>query len=108
MEQSLLQKVKEQLLRHEGLRLKPYRCTAGKLTIGVGRNLDGVFLAYREDDGFTDLSADGVIHSVFHEGTAESDISITRVETLFKVFLFKISNRVFTLGVGLHIGITLI
>ena len=40
MEQSLLVRVKEQLIRHEGLRLKPYRCTAGKLTIGVGRNLD--------------------------------------------------------------------
>lgn len=25
---------------HEGVRLKPYRCSAGKLTIGVGRNLD--------------------------------------------------------------------
>lgn len=25
---------------HEGLRLKPYRCTTGKLTIGYGRNLD--------------------------------------------------------------------
>lgn len=33
----------EELLRfHEGLRLKPYRCTAGKLTIGIGRNLDDV------------------------------------------------------------------
>ena len=40
MEQSLLVRVKEQLISHEGLRLKPYRCTAGKLTIGVGRNLD--------------------------------------------------------------------
>lgn len=40
MEQSLLVKVKKQLIRHEGLRFKPYRCTAGKLTIGVGRNLD--------------------------------------------------------------------
>lgn len=29
-----------QLRLHEGERLKPYRCTAGKLTIGVGRNLD--------------------------------------------------------------------
>ena len=28
------------LVLHEGLRLHPYRCTAGKLTIGVGRNLD--------------------------------------------------------------------
>jgi lysozyme len=25
---------------NEGLRLKPYRCTAGKLTIGHGRNLE--------------------------------------------------------------------
>ncbi|MBE7415099.1 MAG: lysozyme [Deltaproteobacteria bacterium] len=31
---------KELLVKHEGLRLKPYRCTAGKLTIGVGRNLE--------------------------------------------------------------------
>lgn len=29
-----------QLRLHEGERLRPYRCTAGKLTIGVGRNLD--------------------------------------------------------------------
>lgn len=30
----------DELLREEGLRLKPYRCTAGALTIGIGRNLD--------------------------------------------------------------------
>ncbi len=29
-----------QLVRHEGLRLKPYKDIAGKSTIGVGRNLD--------------------------------------------------------------------
>src|SRR5438876_896932 len=28
------------LVKHEGLSLKPYRCPAGKRTIGVGRNLD--------------------------------------------------------------------
>ena len=27
--------------RHEGLRLRPYTCTSGRLTIGWGRNLDG-------------------------------------------------------------------
>ncbi len=43
-----LQKIKEQLLRHEGLRLKPYRCSAGKLTIGVGRNLDDKGITERE------------------------------------------------------------
>jgi len=31
---------KAQLKRHEGLKLKPYRCTSGKLTIGWGRNLE--------------------------------------------------------------------
>ena len=29
-----------QLLQDEGLRLRPYKDTVGKLTIGVGRNLD--------------------------------------------------------------------
>jgi lysozyme len=29
-----------QLIKHEGMRLLPYHCTAGKLTIGVGRNLE--------------------------------------------------------------------
>ena len=33
-------KLTEMLVDHEGMHRKPYRCTAGKLTIGVGRNLD--------------------------------------------------------------------
>jgi len=32
--------LEELLIKHEDLRLKPYRCSEGKLTIGVGRNLD--------------------------------------------------------------------
>jgi len=35
-----MQKLKEMLIKHEGLKLKPYHCTAGKLTIGVGRNIE--------------------------------------------------------------------
>jgi len=35
-----MSKIKELLIRHEGLKFKPYLCTSGKLTIGVGRNLD--------------------------------------------------------------------
>ena len=30
----------DQIILHEGLELTPYKCTAGQLTIGVGRNLD--------------------------------------------------------------------
>lgn len=33
-------KLTDMLVDHEGMKRKPYRCTAGKLTIGVGRNLD--------------------------------------------------------------------
>jgi len=40
------QKLAEQLKVHEGLRLKPYKDTVGKWTIGIGRNL--------EDKGITE------------------------------------------------------
>ncbi len=48
MEAKLLERIKEQLVRHEGLRLKPYRCTADKLTIGIGRNLDDCGISQTE------------------------------------------------------------
>jgi lysozyme len=35
-------RLQAQLMRHEGLRLKPYLDTVGKMTIGYGRNLDDV------------------------------------------------------------------
>lgn len=41
-------RLRELLLRHEGYRLKPYRCSEGKLTIGVGRNLDDVGISELE------------------------------------------------------------
>jgi lysozyme len=37
-----------QLTTHEGLRLKPYLCPAGKLTIGIGRNLEGKGITKQE------------------------------------------------------------
>jgi lysozyme len=40
--------LKKMLVRHEGLRLKPYRCSADKLTIGIGRNLDDVGISNDE------------------------------------------------------------
>jgi len=46
----------DDLIRDEGLRLKPYRCPAGKLTIGVGRNLDDVGIT--EDEARVLLSGD--------------------------------------------------
>lgn len=38
----------EMLIKHEALRLKPYTDTVGKLTIGVGRNLDDKGISQEE------------------------------------------------------------
>lgn len=40
--------VSKRLVEHEGCVLSPYRCPAGKLTIGVGRNLDDNPLTEKE------------------------------------------------------------
>jgi len=44
----MMHSIEDQLILHEGLRLKPYRCTAGKLTIGVGRNLEDKGISHDE------------------------------------------------------------
>ena len=44
----MLNKLRDMLKRHEGERPYPYRCTAGKLTIGYGRNLDDKGLSAKE------------------------------------------------------------
>ena len=44
------------MIRHEGLHLKPYKCPAGKLTIGFGRNLDDVGIT--KDEAAAMLSTD--------------------------------------------------
>lgn len=33
-------RLRQQLIEHEGVEYKPYRCTSDKLTIGVGRNIE--------------------------------------------------------------------
>ncbi len=38
-----------ELMRDEGVRLKPYRDTVGKLTIGTGRNLDDIGISEAEN-----------------------------------------------------------
>lgn len=38
----------KELIADEGERLKPYQCTAGRTTIGVGRNLDDKGISHKE------------------------------------------------------------
>jgi len=48
-----MEKIKALIKRHEGLNLKPYLCTSGKLTIGYGRNLT--------DNGITETEAEDML-----------------------------------------------
>ena len=50
-----------QLKAHEGERLFPYRCTSGKLTIGIGRNLDDKGITPKESEYL--LANDILYHS---------------------------------------------
>jgi lysozyme len=50
-----LWKIAKNIKEHEGLRLKAYKCTAGKTTIGYGRNLD--------DNGISEQEAEALLHA---------------------------------------------
>jgi lysozyme len=56
-------KTKDLIVKHEGLRLKAYTCPAGKITIGVGRNL--------EDKGISEEEADFLLHNDIMECMAD-------------------------------------
>lgn len=43
-----MNKTAKYIKANEGLRLKPYKCTANKLTIGYGRNLEDVGITVEE------------------------------------------------------------
>lgn len=65
------EKLAEQPTKHEGLRLKPYHCPAGKLTIGIGRNL--------EDKGITEKEALVLLENDIRE-------CIEDLKTVFQAF----------------------
>lgn len=57
-----LQKLYTQLKTDEGLRLHPYRCSAGHLTIGYGHNMDERPLpCIIDDDGITEREAQVIL-----------------------------------------------
>jgi lysozyme len=50
IEENKINKIAEMIKAHEGLRLKPYTCSAGALTIGYGRNLEANGITQEEAD----------------------------------------------------------
>ena len=56
-------KAAQLIKKHEGLKLKPYKCTSGKLTIGYGRNL--------EDNGISKAEAEQMLYNDIQNCYAE-------------------------------------
>jgi lysozyme len=80
------------LIRHEGMELKPYTCTAGKLTIGVGRNI--------EDMGITEDEAIYMLRNDVAKYAAELASAKPVVKALDDVRYYVLLNMAFNLGIS--------
>ena len=80
-----------QLVRHEGLRLKPYLDSVGKLTIGVGRNLD--------DNGITEPEAMYLLRGDISRHEEELVQAFPIVRNLSRERFFCLLNMAFNLGI---------
>ena len=80
------------LKRDEGLKLKPYRDTVGKLTIGIGRNLDDV--------GISEVEAEQMLANDLDRTIADLDANMLWWQTLDTPRRRVILNMAFNLGVG--------
>lgn len=88
--------LEKQLIRHEGLRLKPYDDSVGKKTIGVGRNLDDVGIS--EEEAMTMLRND--IIKVTHDLTDHLAWWLSLDEARRTVLM----NMTFNLGITRLLG----
>jgi len=61
MTENVKAKLREQLIKHEGLKLRLYRDPVGLLTIGVGRNLDAIGITRDEALFMLDNDIDQVV-----------------------------------------------
>lgn len=82
----------ELLMRHEGMVLSPYHCTSGKLTIGVGRNLDDV--------GISEIEAMMLLNSDIEKVEQQLVLKLPWVVTLPEHQKMVLINMAFNLGIG--------
>ncbi|WP_440055472.1 glycoside hydrolase family protein [Pseudoalteromonas sp. T1lg65] len=81
----------EQIKRHEGFRRFPYYCTAGKLTIGYGRNL--------EDTGIDEDEAESMLAGDIENARA-AVLRRINVQKCNEARLAVLVNMTFNLGVA--------
>lgn len=84
--------LRSQLIRDEGLRLRPYRDTEGKLTIGVGRNLD--------DRGVSFAEAELMLDNDIRLAQATVVARIPFAASLSEIRRSVLVNMAFNMGIG--------
>lgn len=91
-------KLTEELIRDEGLVLKPYKDTVGKLTIGVGRNLDDVGISKEEAKFLLKNDINNVVRDVSYHFPWVFSLSDARIRGVL--------NMAFNLGIARLSGFT--
>lgn len=89
-------KLRADLIRDEGRRSHPYRCTAGKLTIGIGHNLD--------DAGLSDAAIDFIYSQDEAACAADLDRALPWWRTLSEARQRALINMRFNLGLPRLLG----
>lgn len=85
-----------ELMRDEGLRLRPYRDAVGVLTIGYGRNLDDV--------GITQEEAEHLLTNDVVKVTRDCERFFAFWPRLSDVRQRVLANMVFNIGIGRVLG----
>ena len=87
-----MNKLIEQLKIHEGMKLKPYKCTAGKLTIGIGRNLEDVGISEDEANMLLRHDIQEATGQLLHAFPWMGDFNDARISAMI--------NFTFNVGIG--------
>jgi lysozyme len=87
-----MNKLIEQLKIHEGMKLKPYKCTAGKLTIGIGRNLEDVGISEDEASMLLRHDIQEATRQLLHAFPWMGDFNDARISAMI--------NFTFNVGIG--------
>lgn len=105
-------KLGREIARDEGDRLKVYRCTAGKLSIGKGRNLEDVGISAEETrvlgitkasviaSGITQAQSDYLFANDIRRSEADLDRKLPWWRSLDDVRQRVLLNMCFNMGIG--------
>ncbi len=88
--------VKQLIMKHEGLRLKPYRDSVQKLTIGYGRNLD--------DNGVREEEARFMLNNDLEALDIELNIRVEVYRSLNRARKGVLLNMAYNMGVPTLLG----